>query len=110
MKGGNLESFKKRFLEAKENSGLRWIDIANRTGMDKSKISHYKNNDVVPEPEALYLLSKCLNVSMEWLTGVDIDRKSDINLLSKYHQLNADGKEEVLKYLEILLSSSKFKT
>lgn len=34
--------FQKRFIQANEQSELRWIDIANRSGLDKASISQYK--------------------------------------------------------------------
>lgn len=67
-----METFQRRFIEAKNSSGLRWIDIANRSGLDKASISQYKNGVHTPEPDSLYRLAVVLNVSMEWLTGADI--------------------------------------
>jgi len=106
-----MEIFQKRFLQAKEQSGLRWIDIANRSGLDKASISQYKNGVHVPEPDALYRLAVALNVSMEWLTGADTSSVSvdDSELLNRYHQLNDLGKAEFMRLLDGLLSDEKYK-
>lgn len=106
-----MTTFQKRFIQAKEQSGLRWVDIANRSGLDKASISQYKNGVHTPEPDALYRLAVALNVSMEWLTGADIPLASvdDSKILNRYHQLNDLGKQEFMQFLDELLSDEKHK-
>ena len=106
-----MEIFQKRFIQAKEQSGLRWVDIANRSGLDKASISQYKNGVHTPEPDALYGLAVALNVSMEWLTGADIPTVSvdDSEILNRYHQLNDLGKQEFTQFLDGLLSDEQYK-
>lgn len=99
-----INIFQQRFIKAKEGSKLRWIDIANRSGLDKASISQYKNGIHVPEPDALYRLSMTLGVSMEWLTGADVNTDSDNQVLNRYHQLNDAGKAEFIRLLDNLLS------
>lgn len=113
-----MEIFQKRFIKAKEKSGLRWIDIANRSGLDKASISQYKNGIHTPEPDALYRLSVVLNVSMEWLTGADVPMVADkvadkvtVNdkkILNRYRQLNDFGKAEFMRFLNELLTDEKY--
>lgn len=101
-----MENFQQRFLRAKELSGLRWIDIAKKSGLDKASISQYKNGIHVPEPDALYKLATALNVSMEWLNGADISitAATDEQLLNRYHRLSDVGKTEFTQFLDDLLS------
>lgn len=103
-----MEIFQQRFIQAKEQSGLRWIDIANLSGLDKASISQYKNGVHTPEPDALYRLADVLNVSMEWLTGAEIS-VSDSKILNRYHQLNDLGKLEFIQFLDGLSSDPKYK-
>ena len=103
-----MEIFQKRFIQAKEQSGLRWIDIANRSGLDKASISQYKNGVHIPEPDALYRLATTLNVSMEWLTGAEVS-VDDSNILNRYHSLNDLGKLEFMRLLGDLTSNEKYK-
>lgn len=100
--------FQQRFLQAKERSGLRWVDIANRSGLDKASISQYKNGVHVPEPDALYRLSVVLNVSMEWLTGAEV-ADVDSEILNRYHQLNDLEKAEFMRFLDDLSSGGQCK-
>lgn len=106
-----METFQQRFLQAKEQSGLRWIDIANRSGLDKASISQYKNGVHVPEPDALYRLSVALGVSMEWLTGADASTVTftDGQILNRYHQLNDLGRQEFMRVMDVLASDEKYK-
>lgn len=103
-----MEIFQQRFLQAKEQSGLRWIDIANRSGLDKASISQYKNGIHIPESDALYRLAVALNVSMEWLTGAEVS-VSDSDILNRYHQLNDFGKSEFMRFLDDLNADKKYK-
>lgn len=100
--------FQQRFIQAKEASGLRWIDIANRSGLDKASISQYKNGVHVPEPDALYRLATVLNVSMEWLTGAEVS-VDDSNIMNRYHRLNDLGKLEFMRILDALSSDERYK-
>jgi transcriptional regulator with XRE-family HTH domain len=106
-----MEIFQQRFLQAKEQSGLRWVDIANQSGLDKASISQYKNGVHVPEPDALYKLSMVLGVTMEWLTGADVPKVTvgDRNIINRYHRLNDRGKAEFMRFLDTLLSDKNYK-
>ena len=101
--------FQQRFLQAKEKSNLKCIDIANPSGLDKASISQYKNGVHTPEPDALYHLAVALNVSMEWLTGAEIS-VSDSDILNQYNQLNDLGKSELIQFLDDLSSNPKYKS
>ena len=104
-----MTTFQQRFLQAKENSGLKWIDIAKRSGLDKASISQYKNGVHIPEPDALYRLAVTLNVSMEWLTGSGSVTVSDSEILNRYHQLNDVGKSKFMGILDELVLDEKYK-
>lgn len=103
-----MTTFQKRFLQAKERSGLRWIDIANRSGLDKASISQYKNGVHTPEPDALYRLAVALKVSMEWLTGAEVS-VGDSEILNCYHQLNDLGRVEFMRFLDGLSSDERYR-
>lgn len=104
-----MGTFRERFIQAKEESGLKWVDIAKRSGLDKASISQYKNGVHIPEPDALYRLAIALNVSMEWLTGNETVTVTDQQILNRYHQLNDLGKAEFMRILDVLQSDEKYK-
>lgn len=67
----NTESFRERFERAIENSGLKPIDIAKKTGISQATISQYRSGYSKPKSSRLFLLAHTLNVSPSWLMGVD---------------------------------------
>lgn len=103
--------FQRRLIQAKEDSGLRWVDIAKRSGLSKASISQYKNGVHIPEPDALYRLSVVLDVSMEWLTGADTERVSVQSefILQRFGRLNEAGKAEFMRLLEIMSQDDRYK-
>jgi len=52
--------------------GLRAVDLVERTGFCKSKISQYMNGVYEPKPDALFTLAKVLDVDAGWLMGEDV--------------------------------------
>lgn len=105
-----MATFQQRFIQAKEMTGMKWIDIAKKSGLDKASISQYKNGVHIPEQDALYKLSKVLNVSMEWLSGADVPTSNESNsLLERYQALNNEGKTEFLRLLDEISSQDRYK-
>lgn len=111
-----METFQKRFLQAREVTGMRWIDIAKKSGLDKAQISQYKNGVHEPSQEALYKLATALSVNVAWLMGADVPMKDsssvgieDKEILNRYHQLNDTGKTEFIRFLDNLAANENYK-
>lgn len=95
------EEFSKRFQKAINMSGLKPIEVANKTGLDKSLISCYLAGKYKPTSINLEKLANTLNVSEIWLEGYDVD-------------INGNRKEMLFDYfpsnLKHLLDSGKLTT
>lgn len=111
-----MNPFQKRFWQAKEVREMKWIDIANKSGLDKAQISQYKNGKHIPEQDALYKLAMALNVNIEWLMGydvpMDINRDTiwdDSQLINQYHLLNDMGKKEIMKRLDEVIHEKQYR-
>lgn len=112
-----METFQKRFLKAKDISGLRWIDIAKQSGLDKAQISQYKNGVHEPEQDALHRLASTFKVNVDWLMGYDVPMmrvpdeitSDDLDLINSYHHLNDLGKLEFTRFLDKLLVNPEYK-
>ena len=95
------EEFSKRFQKAINMSGLKPIEVANKTGLDKSLISCYLSGKYKPTSINLEKLANTLNVSEIWLEGYDVD-------------INGNRKEMLFNYfpqnLKYLLDSGKLNT
>ena len=66
------DTFQHRFIEAMNIRGLRQVDVAERSGLDKAQISQYKNGKYEPMQDALSKLAQALNVNIVWLMGHDV--------------------------------------
>lgn len=82
-------SFSERLAIALKNSGMRQIDLANKTNLDKSLISNYLKGTYEAKQDILSLLAKALNVNEVWLMGYSVPMNSltDKNLqLERYQE------------------------
>ena len=63
--------FMPRLREARRMSGLRQKDLANKIGTTESCVSRWMNGKVFPEAVYIPALATALNVSTDWLLGLD---------------------------------------
>ena len=63
--------FTKRFNEVLLQSGKTQVEIANAIHVKKQCITDYKNGKSVPSLDTLYLLCKYLDVSADYLLGLE---------------------------------------
>ena len=77
------DTFRNRFIKAMEIRGMRQVDVAEKSGLDKAQISQYKNGKYEPMQDAQYKLAKALNVNVAWLMGHDVPMEVDIIELQK---------------------------
>lgn len=128
-------TFQKRLQERMDELGFRQADLAERTGLSKSRISHYINGRYEAKQEALYLIAKALDVNEAWLMGHDVskersiaERESDISYESKLldqisirygkaavqalsvlNELNEEGQKKAVSALEDLSEIPKYR-
>lgn len=72
-----VATFQQRFIQAMDIRGMRQIDIANRSGLDKAQISQYKTGKYEPMQDALHKIAEALNVNVSWLMGYDVPMEID---------------------------------
>ena len=77
------DTFRNRFVQAMEIRGMRQVDVAEKSGLDKAQISQYKNGKYEPMQDALYKLAKALDVNVAWLMGHDVPMEIDVKELQK---------------------------
>lgn len=70
-------TFQKRLLEAMKIRNMSQIDLVKATGLSKPRISQYVNGTYEAKQQALYQLSKALNVNVSWLMGNDVPMEND---------------------------------
>jgi len=129
-----IEDFSSRLKTAMKTRGVKAVDIAEKTGWGKSKISQYINGVYQPKPDALFTLAELLGVDEGWLMGYDCQMDKPVNLdpsksmsreeqileavqtvfgsqasavLAGYSQMNVDGKAKLTAYMKDLLENPR---
>ena len=64
-----MSIFQERLRKTMFFKGIRQVDIIERTGIDKSKISRYVSGQNMPSGDTLAKLANALGVSAAWLAG-----------------------------------------
>ncbi|MCL2689229.1 MAG: helix-turn-helix domain-containing protein [Chitinispirillia bacterium] len=132
------ETFLKRFLYALEMRDISQTELAQKTGIGKSAINHYKTGRYEPKQDGVYLIALALDVSEAWLMGYDVPMarinyneaektyncqltQSDLNdqikreygkkaipLLKCFDRLNDAGRDQALVQISNLGEISKY--
>ena len=67
-----VDSFMNRLNKAIALRGIKPIELSEKTGIDKSKISSYMSGRYKAKQDGVYLLAQALNVNEIWLMGYDV--------------------------------------
>lgn len=105
-----------RIKQALTEKGMSQKELASITGLTESSISHWVAGRYEPRQDAIYLISKALDVSEAWLMGYDVPKTraekiktavtpEEKNLLDLYAKLPTEKKTELIKYLEYITST-----
>lgn len=79
-----ITDFKIRFNQALSIKNIRPAELAEKTGLSKSTISHYMSGYTKPKSDKLFILARALDVSEQWLMGLDVSiERFDPELLKK---------------------------
>ena len=71
-----VDTFANRLNKAISLRNIKPIELAEKTGIDKSKISSYMSGRYKAKQDGVYLLAQALNVSEVWLMGYDAPMES----------------------------------
>ena len=87
-----IADFKIRFNQALSIKNIRPAELAEKTGLSKSTISHYMSGYTKPKSDKLFILARALDVSEQWLMGFDVPMErnnyEDQNLIRFDAELN----------------------
>lgn len=68
------ESLSTRLCEALAASGIKPIELSEKTGIPKSMISYYMSGKSTPKADRVFKLAVVLDVSEAWLMGYDVPK------------------------------------
>lgn len=66
-----MNTFATRLRQAMFVKEVRQVDLVNRTGINKARISRWVNGENIPYGEGLKKLADALGVTVDWLLGKD---------------------------------------
>ena len=66
-----LTALHERFTECLKFSGVKQVDLAAAVNVSKQCVSDYKSGKSVPSIDTLYLICKFLDVSADYLLGLE---------------------------------------
>lgn len=97
-----IADFKTRFNKALSVKNIRPTELAEKTGLSKSTISHYMSGYTKPKSDKLFILAKALNVSEQWLMGLDVSMtRFDAEILNRENSdIKADSHKWNIQYFE----------
>ena len=100
--------FKDRLKELRTQAGISQAELSTRLGMAKSTIGMYEIGQIDPSIVALKQMARFFHVDACYLLGEEKDVEYDydtLELIDKYQQLNAEGKDMAAKYVDMLMMS-----
>lgn len=114
-----LENMKK----AREAAGLNQKQVALALHVSGATVSNWESGEISPKVDNLKALSELLGVSTDYLIGISDkpvlkpkknmpsfgDTEEEGKLLIAFRQLNTNGQQEVLNYLEYILTKPEYK-
>ena len=103
--------FSNRLRIARKQKGLSQTDLAKKTDLQPSTISHFENDRRSPSFENLKKLADALTVSIDYLLGRVEEPKSSgpvaEELFRDFEQMTADDQETLKNMASILAQKNK---
>lgn len=75
-----VDTFSNRLNTAMRIRNLKPVELSEKTGIDKSKISSYMSGRYKAKQDGVYLLAQALQVNEAWLMGLDVSMEKEINI------------------------------
>lgn len=107
-----VDSFANRLTKALNIRNMKPIELAEKTNIDKSKISSYMAGRYKAKTDGLKILADTLNVSPVWLMGYDVPmektqqhskiNKSNSNIKNKHLILTHNDRNKIIELLNSL--------
>ena len=112
-----IDEFKNRLNRALSLRNVKPVELAQRTKISESTISQYRSGYAKPKADKLSLIADALDVNPAWLMGYDTpmrpisyteDDATANEIMSIYHDLNAEGRNDMLKHARYLASQPDY--
>lgn len=100
--------FKDRLIYAVRISGLKQIEIAERTDISRAQINEYLKGKCKPKQDKLHKLSIALGVNPSWLMGYDVPMRPNHTpnylekITSKLKTLTEEDCEKIYNMIKVM--------
>ena len=100
-------SFSERLNKALELKHITKAELSRATGISKSSLTRYSKGDWEGKQDAVYAISRALNVNESWLMGYDVPmERVDLDDLLKYQgEENQSGRTQAKEEMFRLFGS-----
>lgn len=78
-----VDTFANRLKTAIRIRNIKPVELSEKTGIDKSKISSYMSGRYKAKQDGVYLLAKALDVSEAWLMGCNVPMERNVDDILK---------------------------
>ena len=112
-------SFSCRLRQAREQAGLTQQTLADKLGVTKSAVGNYENGVSSPKWDVLIKIFDILHVDPNFLYQDDFTTDgspsvhaltpTQTSLLDAFDQLNEEGQEKAVEYVEDLVLTGRYK-
>lgn len=109
---GSAEAFRRRLAQARDARAISQGELAKRTGLPASSISHFEGGGRKPSFDNLNRLADALNVTTDYLLGrsTEIGTSGSTQTLYKHlDKLNAYDLDIAERFIEVLASKTSTK-
>lgn len=77
-----VDTFANRLKKIMDKHNIKAIELAEKTGISKSQISHWLSGTYKAKQDSLSVLAEFFDVDETWLMGFDVEMKSDKKRIS----------------------------
>ena len=111
-KEADMETLANRMKEALYEAGMKAVDLARKTGIDKGSISNYMSGIYDPSPKNRKVIADALGVSEAWLLGYDVDkeRQTEEEKKRRSDSMEAEMRDRMLEHISQIFLEADFST
>ncbi len=112
-----VDTFSNRLNTAMRIRNIKPVELSEKTGIDKSKISSYMSGRYKAKQDGVFLLARALNVDEAWLMGCDVPMEKETITnndfrYANHNGINTDGLneeeiEEINRFVEFIKNKKK---
>ena len=106
-----ISGFSDNLKKAREAKGLSQTELAKRSGLQPSAVSHFETGRRAPSFDNLKRLADTLEVTTDFLIGREIDPKTSgptlQSIFRNAQEMADDDRQQLAKFAEFLASQKK---